>query len=189
MKLLMNSTSLALWHDIIQDAEDSCSLILKEEIEAYIAFLLMRYTEKPEIVKQIMASEFLYSQGLWRPAERENKLQEVGDKCLIFSGLFPQLAAKRLVKISYFVKLGQSAYSTISKTDSDLYSLLAKQFVPIMDVIQSLRQDKESFPGLLPLEAYELWNETGSQRALSVLKKYSSATPIAINQDEFHIIK
>jgi hypothetical protein len=189
MKLLMNSTSLALWYDIIQDAENSCALVFKKEVEAYIVFLMMRYMTRPDIVKQIMAAEFLNSINMWRPAQRESKLQDVGDKCLIFSGLFPQLAAKRLVNISYFVNLGQSAYSSISKVETDLYGSLAKQFVPIMDVIQSLRNN-ELFPGLSPLEAYELWNETGSQRALATLKLYSQATPVTISStDTKHIIK
>lgn len=189
MKLLMNSSSLALWHDIIQDAENSCALNFKEEIEAYIVFLMMRYMARPDIVKQIMATEFLNSLNHWRPQQRENGLQDVGDKCLIFSGLFPQLAAKRLVNISYFVKLGQSAYSSISKAETDLYSSLAKEFVPIMDVIQSLRNNK-LFPGLSPLEAYELWSETGSQRALAMLKLYSQATPVTFySEDVKHIIK
>lgn len=191
MKLLINSTSLALWYDIIHDAESSCSIALKEEIEAYLVFLMMRYTARPEMVKQIMASDFLYSLGLPRLAERDFGLQEVGDKCLIYSGLFPTLAEKRLVKISYYVKLGQTAYINISKTKDDIYGLLANQFVSLMDIIQSLRQYKESFPDLSPLQAYDLWNETGSQRALSVLKSYSKATPLNVNHEDekLHIIK
>jgi hypothetical protein len=175
----MNSTSLALWHDMIQDAKKACSLILKEETEAYLVFLLMRYTNRPDIAKQIMASEFLQSYNLWRTKERENGLQEVGDKCLIYSGLFPKLATKRLVKISYFVKLGQSAYLSISKNETDIYGILAKEFVSLMDIIQTCRHH-EIFPELSPLEAYEMWNETGSQRALAALKAYSKATPLAI---------
>jgi hypothetical protein len=190
MKLLINSTSLALWYDIIHDAESSCAIALREEIEAYLVFLMMRYTARPEIAKQIMASDFLHSMSLPRLLEREFGLQEVGDKCLIYSGLFPTLAEKRLVKISYFVKLGQTAYINISKTNNDIYGLLANQFVSLMDVIQSMRRYKESFPDLSPLQAYDLWNETGSQRALSILKSYSKATPLAVNNEEgLRIIK
>lgn len=184
MKLLINSTSLALWHDIIHDAEVSCATALKEEIEAYLVFLMMRYTARPEIAKQIMASDFLHSLGLPRMEERDYGLQEVGDKCLIYSGLFPTLAEKKLVKISYFVKLGQTAYITISKSKDDIYGLLAEQFVDLMDILQSLRRYQESFPDLSPLQAYDLWNETGSQRALSILKSYSNATPLAVNYED-----
>lgn len=177
MKLLVNSTPIALWHDIIHDAESSCAVVLQEELESYLVFLLVRYTNKPDVVKQIIATEFLESLKL-TPCKKELALQEVGDKCLLFSGLFPNIAEKRFVKIGYFVNLGQAAYGTISKTNNDVYSSLSKQFVPLMDILQSIRRYSKNAPDLLPIQAYDLWNETGSQRALSVLKQYTKAIPI-----------
>src|SRR5579872_6449634 len=114
MKLLLNSTPLALWHDIIHEAENTCAISLKEELESYLVFLLMRYTNKPEAIRRVVAADFL--EGLsFNPKQRALALQTVGDNCLIFSGLFPKIAQKRLVKISYFVKMGQSAYIAISR--------------------------------------------------------------------------
>jgi hypothetical protein len=182
MDLLLNSTPVALWHRIIHDAETSCDINLNEELEAYLVFLLVRYTTKPEIIKQIMASEFLNSFKL-SPKQRGQALQEVGDKCLLFSGLFPSLSEKRFVKIGYFVNLGQSAYAAVSSTHNDLYYSLAHQFVPLMDILQSVRLYSKKCLDLLPLQAYELWNETGSQRALNVLKQYTSCVPLKIIKD------
>jgi hypothetical protein len=183
MTLLVNSTSIALWHDIIHEAEAACTISLKEEVESYLVFLLARYIDKPQIVKQIMANEFL--EGLsYHPRKRHLAMQEVGDKCLIFSGLFPHLADKRLVKISYFVNMGQSAYSAISSKKSDLYGLLAGQFVTLMDVLQSIRNYTKNLPDLMPMEAYELWNEVGSQRALKALKQYTGGVPIPIHTEK-----
>ncbi|SRR5579883_966968 len=178
MELLVNSTPIALWHDIIHEAEHSCAITLHEDVESYLVFLLVRYTNKPEMTKHIMAYEFLT--GLKRIGEmnKQQALQDVGDKCLLFTGLFPKIAAKRLVKVSYFVNIGKSAYETISKKQDDLYYSLAHQFVPLMDVLQSVRRYSSVYPDLLPLEAYELWNETGSQRALSVLRQYTKGSPI-----------
>ncbi len=182
MTLLVNSTSIALWHDVIHEAEAACTIVLKEEVESYLVFLLARYLDKPHFVKQIMANEFL--QGLQLSKHKHQQaMQEVGDKCLLFSGLFPQVAEKRLVKISYFVNIGQSAYSAISSKNSDLYGMLAGQFVSLMDVLQSIRHYTKNMVDLLPMQAYELWNEVGSQRALKVLKQYTSATPILINTE------
>ena len=176
MKILVNSTSLALWHEIIHEAEASCAIVLNEETEAYLVFLLMRYLKKPEIVKQVMAEELL--EGLHLAARsREEMLRGVGDKCLLFSGLFPKMAERRLVKISYFVNLGQSAYGALAKSNYDLYGSLSRQFVTLMDVLQSIRSYSTDFPDLLPLQAYDLWNETGSQRALKVLGQYTQAIP------------
>lgn len=181
MKLLQNSTSVALWRDIILEAEAACKVFLKADLESYLVFLLIRYTNKPEVVKQIIATEFLKGLDLLS-TQRQVILQGVGDKCLLLSGLFPGVSQKRLVKLSYFIKLGQSAYATISSDRSDLYSLLATQFVPLMDILQSIRHDSAEL--LLPLEAYELWVETGSRAALQSLKHYTDNIPILINLHE-----
>lgn len=177
MDLLTRSTSTALWHEIIHEAEASAAITLHEDLEAYLVFLLMRYTDKPDLLRQIIAMEFM--QGLQSStAQKNNLLQAVGDKCLLFAGLFPHIAEKRLVRISYFVNIGQSAYVEISRENGDLYYALADQFVPLMDVLQSIRQQ----PDLLPLQAYELWNETGSKRAFSILKQYTPALPQKTHQ-------
>lgn len=172
MKLLLNSTPVALWYDIIHDAEISCSINLNHELESYLVFLLLRYSNQPELLRQIIATEFLKGNKL-SAATRQVALQAVGDKCLLFSGLFPQIAEKRLVKVSYFVNIGQTAYDAISLNHNDLYNLLSTQFVPMMDVLQTLRFSSKNVSDLLPLQAYDLWNDTDSQRAFSVLKTYS----------------
>lgn len=180
MKILHNSSTTALWHEIIHEAETTCEITLREELESYLVFLMMRYTSKPEIARQVMASEFLTGIKL-ATHQRQLVLQEVGDKCLLFSGLFPNMPEKRLVRVSYFVNLGQSSYATISNSRNDLYGSLAKQFVTLMDILQALRQYTKKYPDLLPIQAYELWSETGSKRALSILKQYTQATPVCID--------
>ena len=177
MAKLLNATStVALWHDVIYQAENLCEVSLPQEVESYLVFLMIRYTATPDIVNHVMATDLL--KGLQSGSgEREVKLQGVGDKCLIFSGLFPQQAEQRLVKISYFVNLGQSSYATLSREHNDLYWRLAHQFVLLMDVLQSLRQTSDKYPDLLPLQAYEQWSETGSQRAYTILKEYTRHKP------------
>jgi hypothetical protein len=188
MKVLVNSTPVALWQNIIHEAEIACSTTLPDELEAYVVMLMLRYMDKPELTRQIMATQLL--EGLKQHASaREASLQRVGDACLLFSGLFPGLAEKRLVKISYFINLGRGAYATVSRTSNDLYALLAQQFVAIMDILQSIGQHAQQKPQLMPLQAYELWNECGSQRALRVLKQYTQATPLSINNNHGCIIK
>lgn len=178
MKVLANSNPFILWEEIIHEAQASCETNLEKDIEGYLVMMLMRFMDKPEILQQIMATELL--QTLLKPSlGRASTLQDVGDSCLIFSGLFPGIAEKRLVKISYFVNLGRGAYVSISQASNDIYSHLAKEFVSIMDVLQSIRNYAKDFPDLMPIQAYELWNDTGSKRALKALKKFTTGTPLA----------
>jgi hypothetical protein len=177
MKLLFNPNPNRLWQDIIHEAEVNCRSKLQVELEAYLINLLVRYSTQPELANQIMAPQFLESAKL-TPSERTVALQHVGDSCLLYSGLFPGIAEKRLVKISYFINLGRSAYSRISTASNDLYDLLTKSFVAIMDLLQSLRSYSKHYPDLTPIQAYDLWNESGSLRALRTLRQYSSADPM-----------
>jgi len=183
MTLLTHSNTLNLWQDIIHEAETVSEIQLEKDLESYLISLLIRYTDKPEITKQIMAMSFLTGMT---PSNKQGvlALQSVGDQCLLFSGLFPNMAEKRLVKISYFVNLGRVAYLTLSKDNNDIYGSLSHYFVALMDVLQAIRQYNEEFPNLLPLQAYDLWNEVGSQRALKVLRQYSQATPLQIYPEE-----
>lgn len=165
MALVTSGNALALWQETVKQAENRCAVILGQNLESYLVSLLMEYSHKPEIVKQLFAAAFLEAQQM----HNNHSLQKVGDQCLLFAGLFPHATEKRLVKINYFVDLGRSAYISISNTANDLFSSLAYQFVVLMDVLQSIRPH----PDLLPLQAYEQWHELGSQRALKILQEYT----------------
>jgi hypothetical protein len=173
MSLVINPSSALLWQDVVKYAQDRCAVSLKDELQAYLVSLLMRYTNKPEVVEKVLAIAYLDAMQA-RERQRQVSLMHVGDQCLIVAGLFPHLAEKRHVKISYFVDIGRTAYSTVSATAHDLYWSLAYQFVGLMDVLQSIRP----YSDLLPLEAYEQWNELGSQRALQILQQYAKGMPI-----------
>jgi len=173
MALLIKETSFGLWHEVIKNAENRCSIALNDELEAYLISLLMRYSNKPEMAQEIFARSWLDALNR-QDKQRSLFLQNVGDQCLLYAGLFPQQAKKRHVNITYFVDIGRAAYGNISKTANDLYWILALQFVALMDVLQSIPEK----PVLLPLDAYEQWEKLGSKRALQILREYTKGFPI-----------
>lgn len=177
MRVLTNTTSVALWQEIIKGAENRCSVVLKDELEIYLVSLLIRFTNKPEVAKQIMATAFLNALHTAKN-ERSVSLQLVGDQCLIFAGLFPKAAEKKLVKLNYFVDLGRSAYSQISHATNDLFGSLSLEFVVLMDVLQSIRSSHD----LSPLEAYEQWVQLGSKRAFKMVQDYANDGIIPIKK-------
>lgn len=170
MTVLTSPSSLILWKEAIQLAENRLSVSLKEELEFYLISLLMRYTNKPEVAHQIFAPSFLEALHL-QENQRNITLRTVGDGCLIYAGLFPGAAEKKHVTIRYFVDLGRAAYARISGDTHELYHSLALQFVLLMDVLQSIPQHSQ----LLPLEAYEQWHELGSKRARQILREYNAS--------------
>ena len=180
--IIVHPTPLAEWHALVNEAKKAASITLPEEIESYLVFLLMRFANSPEIVHSLLATDFLQSLGAIR-RERLERLREVGDKCLLFAGLFPGRARRRRVRISYFVKLGQTAYSSLSeKRDlqiADLYANLCEQFVLLMDTLQTMRELKDQSTALDLLQAEELWADTRSQHALRTLRKTTQGFPVS----------
>lgn len=182
--LILQPTSTAQWHSLVNEAICTSGVHLSEELESYLVFMLMRYTENPHISNGMLAIDYLQSQQSTGKVRRV-ALQDVGDKCLLFSGLFPGLASSRQVRVSYFVKLGQSAYCILSHLErgglSPLYYSLSEDFVPLMDVLQAFRSFEENKPLLSPIEALELWSDTQSEGAFRTLQEQIDKDAFILN--------
>lgn len=180
--LVLEPTVTAQWHALVKDARKSTSIQLPEELECYLVFLLMRFSEHPELLNSILAIDFLESHAKWGE-ERKLALRDVGDKCLLYAGLFPGKARKRRVKISYYVELGQSAYNALSIFQSNASALLFKnlgqQFVELMDTLYYIRalNNHSSEFSLDLIEAHELWTDTASSHAYKILKANTGMDP------------
>jgi hypothetical protein len=176
--LILEPTTTAEWKTLVKEAEDANHYSLSEDLESYLVFLLTRFTGKPEIANSVLALDFLRS--LEHTGQLRNEaLRDVGDKSLLFAGLFPGRADKRCVKISYFVDVGRNAYSALAtlsqNTMSELYVALGKSFVVLMDVLQVMRELADQASGLTSLQAAELWHDTHSRHALAVLQRTTKA--------------
>lgn len=137
-------TSLAQWHALVNQAEQQCQLELGEELESYLVFLLMRFAARPELAASIVAMEFLQALHI-RGKKQQHELRDIGDKCLLFAGLFPDLARRRHVNISYFVDVGQSAYAILADGYDQttlLYANLSEHFLHLSTVLKSFRNLK-----------------------------------------------
>ena len=179
-RLILEPTSQAQWQTLVHEAQTACHRNLDETLESYLVFLLMRFADRPECTARIMAEEYLQSQQL-RGSHREERLRDVGDHCLLFSGLFPRLAERRLVRISYFVNIGRSSYRQLSdvvdRQRASLYGHLSDAFIVLMDILHAMRElGGQSL--LTPIQAMELWQETGSRRCLQQLSDGRNALPV-----------
>ena len=105
-------------------------------------------------------------------------LRLVGDHCLLFAGLFPEQAIVRNLPISYFVKVGQTAYQQYRERTGELiFGVLSESFVDVMDVLQTLREFEHEDVSMDPLNAYQLWRDTRSAQAWNVLRRATPALP------------
>ena len=176
-QFILDSSELAQWHTLVQEAESDYGCHLDEAMQSYLVFTLMRFAKNSQLNSKALALEYLNSHHLSAHL-RSEQLRDIGDQCLLVSGLFPQSAEKKLVGTSYYVDLGRSAYhhmSTVTqKGIAELYQQLSESFVLLMDLLQTIRQ--YSSPALQPIAAMELWSQTGSRAAFEQISK--SGLPI-----------
>jgi hypothetical protein len=187
--LMTHPTAVAQWHSLVTQAESAADCPLPEPLESYLVFLLMRFSARPELAGKVLALEYLNA-VLARGQLQRQHLRDVGDQCLLYSGLFPHQAARRRVKVSYFVDLGRSAYQQLSarlaNSYAELYAKLAQNFVSVMDVLHALRRLDGSLPGPEPLSAYQLWADTGSPAAYKILRGHIQGLPALTSTTQVH---
>ncbi len=179
-QFILDSSELSQWHTLVQEAEQDYGYQLDEAMQSYLVFTLMRFAKNSQLNTNVLALDYLTTHHLPHHLRNE-QLRDIGDQCLLVSGLYPQSAEKRLVGAGYYVDLGRSAYHHIStvtqKGIAELYMQLAESFVLLMDLLQTIRQ--YSTPALQPIAAFELWNKTGSRAAYKQVS--ASGTPIHEN--------
>lgn len=159
--ILVESTRVALWHDLVRDAETKAERRLDEALESYLVFTLIRLTEDASLAGRIMALDLL--EGLGRfGAQRAADLRDVGDRCLLLAGLYPEQARRRAVSLDYFCGLGASAYSAVSSAGQasvrGLYQQLAYAFRALVRVLIEVRK-LSGWAGLDALSKLELMRQ------------------------------
>ena len=165
-KFILDSSELSQWHALVHEAEQDYGCQLDEAMQSYLVFTLMRFAKNQQLNSHALAIDYLNTHHL-SSSLRSEQLRDIGDQCLLVSGLFPQSAEKRLVGVTYYVDLGRSAYHHIStvtqKGMAELYQQLSESFILLMDLLQTIRQ--YSTPALQPIAAMDLWQKTGSRAA------------------------
>lgn len=190
-KILKDLNATTQWKSLVTDACQHLNITLPEQIESYLVFLLMRFIKSPEVAQKVLALEYLHSINQYG-TQRTVALREVGDQCLLYSGLFPERARRKRVRVSYFINIGKTAYQYLSMHDKNsscnLYANLAHDFVALMDIMHAMREVDSQIPTLDPMIAEELWRDTGSNHALHTLRQFTLAPPL-ISDNVLSIIK
>lgn len=140
--LILHPTVTCQWHALLNDAQVKTRLVLNEQTESYLVFLLIRYTQNLTWLDSVLALDFLHSEHRSGSARRL-LLQELGDKSLLFSGLFPKFAERRQLNLQYFKDMGQSAYGLLSARttggEANLYEALSLEFGRLIRVLHAVR--------------------------------------------------
>ncbi|MBT4836332.1 MAG: hypothetical protein HON94_03190 [Methylococcales bacterium] len=174
--LIIEPTSMAHWHKLVSEAQFKCNQNLNEDTESYLVYLLMRYLKRSDFINNIMSTKYL--EGLQAMGHvRDSRLQDVGDQCLLFAGLFPQIAEKRSLNVSFFVDLGRSAYHEIAaygvQIGDLLYQQLYQSFVVMIDILHHIRELNGSV-SLSAFDSYDLSQNVASEKSQQKLDDFNN---------------
>lgn len=110
--------------------------------------------------------------------QRSNILQRIGDVALFISGFFANSLATKAVDLDYYIRMGGSAYGSLSEevrgtfrgnAFAHVYRELAEKFQVLVDVLNEVSEGPDS-SDVDVLRTYEVWLKTGSRRAEKLLR-------------------
>ena len=152
MSDIRQGAAAALWQDLVREAQAASGGTLDESQESYLVFVLLRHQRDERLLARIQALEWLQAQQHAGRA-RTDALRDVGDRCLLVAGLFPDLAQRRRVSVDYFIDLGRGAYQGVADAGRDayaeLFARLAEGYRQLVAVLRGVRGPAGA-AGILP---------------------------------------
>ncbi len=130
ISITVNET--AHWHALIGQAEHITHLLLPQGIENYLVRLFMRFEQEENNVlheKQAQA----------RLASTEEKLQRLGDQCLMLCGFYPEASDEYGVTMDEFIAMGAESYKKMASLEYGenemIYEYLAENFAQVSELL------------------------------------------------------
>ena len=139
----------------------------------YVVNLLTGYLQRPaeedETPLAFRLAEALDAAGM---RQRAN-LKQIGDLSLFTSGFFADSLRRKLVDVDYYVSIGGTAYTALSRNETDTFSPvfaeLADNFIRFVDVLSEVSERASLCSNGDLLRLYERWLRTGSPRSGQLL--------------------
>jgi hypothetical protein len=130
---------------------------------------LQRPVEEDETPLAFRLAEALDAAGL----RQRTTLKQIGDLSLFTSGFFGDSFKRKLIDVDYYVSIGGTAYTALSRYETDTFSPvfaeLADNFVRFVDVLTEVSERASLSSNGDLLRLYERWLKTGSPRSAQLL--------------------
>jgi hypothetical protein len=165
-----------------------------EHATHYVVNLLTLFSRSEELYEDSgevyglkpLAMMMLDANEAANPVERSASLQRLGDVALFIAGFFADGLAHRLVDLDYYIRMGGTAYGSLSdeirgtprgRALAHVYEELARKFQIVVDVLNEVRDGTRQNSDIDILRTYEVWLKTGSERAAALLRQ-QGVTPM-----------
>jgi hypothetical protein len=139
----------------------------------YVVNLLTGFLQRPAEDDQTPLA-FRLAEALDAAGMRQRtSLKQIGDLSLFVSGFFADSLNRKLVDVDYYVSIGGTAYTALSRYETDTFSPvfaeLADNFVRFVDVLSEVSERASLSSNVDLLRLYERWLKTGSRRSGQLL--------------------
>jgi hypothetical protein len=182
------------FRDSVQQAMQHQHVKVDAHTEHYLVSLLARFAHASELHEGQDKSRtprplaFLLADAVAAgdPIEQRERMQKLGDVSLFMAGFFAQSFARRLVDIDYCIAMGGRAYGCLADSwrgrargaaFASLFAELAAKFQRLVDVLNEVADNARPASDPDVLRLYEIWQKTGSPRALRQLDR-RGITPV-----------
>lgn len=126
--------STETFRQLVQSSAKEGQIDLPESNLEYLSFVLQQFSTDTSILSGTITGYHVDCiNGI-------GNFQTLGDKCLIWSGLFPASLIKKRLTIDYVNQLGTQAYKILSIKDraGSLYAELSKNFNQLVNVFHGI---------------------------------------------------
>ena len=158
--------------ELVESALTHQRITAGELTSFYVVNLLTGFLQRPADDDAPLAfrlAEALDAAGMRQRAS----LKQIGDWSLFMSGFFGDSLQRKLVDVDYYVTIGGTAYTALSRFEADAFSPvfaeLADNFIGFVDVLSEVSERASCSSNMDLLRLYERWLKTGSRRSSQLL--------------------
>ena len=126
-------------YELIKRAENTLTVTLPHDLEAYLVHLFAHYLDKPNVNTEPLGVK-LMSSNMLPTNQRKHILKEVGDECLIINSM--EWGKPKWPSNSYYADLGTTAYMSrayAGRPPEGLFDDLAYEFETATKILRKCR--------------------------------------------------
>ncbi|MFQ5660677.1 MAG: hypothetical protein ACE5GZ_09630 [Gammaproteobacteria bacterium] len=187
MKLAMYTPETSNWYALLNRAQVASDCYFNKNVENYLVYVLACMSSGIDFVpgKGITGTDLI---PVTKRESRLMSIRQIGEQSLVVTGLFPDYANRTGIPLLYLMEKGRSAYSELADAcpNEFIYFYLGEHFVQVVDVLQKLGEICGDNHSIDLLQAYELWQETGSRHGWAVIHNNLGAFPAAAGSELQH---
>ena len=94
------SSSQFEWYSMIEKAKIISGYNFSDSVQHYLVLTLRQFTTNQDLASKVLAIDFLTHSEM-STANDQRSIRDLGDHCLVLSGLFPERIVKKNISLNY----------------------------------------------------------------------------------------